>query len=288
MLPKISIELENYLGSRNNCIVCGNKEFSSWATDGYLEALKCNNCGMISVNPHYTEKGLDYFYDNYFQNRIQNQKLKELRKEMYEIDKKWISKFVNKGKILDIGCGGGEFLGVFGDNWEKCGIDLAKDALDHAANTYDINTYIGKIGEKDVGNDYDLVMMRGVVEHFRDPIIALKKSAEILKSGGYLYITATPAGDSFAFYVYREKWRLFTPLEHIHFFTVELLSKVLIEFELEYIDSHYFYSETPYADTENDYKQMLDDIKAKGTMSEDVSESASFPGSMLIAVWQKT
>ena len=74
----------------------------------------------------------------------------------------------------------------------------------------------------DVGGDYDLVMMRGTIEHFLDPIAVLKKCSEILKPGGILFITATPDGNSFAFNVYRHKWRLFTPYNHIHFLQYQM------------------------------------------------------------------
>jgi 2-polyprenyl-3-methyl-5-hydroxy-6-metoxy-1,4-benzoquinol methylase len=235
MLPEISNKLLAYLEIKNNCIVCDNNEFTSWAKEGYLEALKCKQCGMISVNPHFSEKGLDYFYNNYFENRLNFVDLKDKRKEMYLLDRDWINKYITAGKVLDIGCGGGEFLGTFSDQWEKCGIDLTDDALEHARIEYGISTYKGKIWETDVGYNYDLVMLRGVIEHFRDPITVLKKAVEVLKPGGYLYLTATPAGDSFAFYVYREKWHLFTPLEHIHFFTVELLTRVLTDMEMNFV-----------------------------------------------------
>ena len=42
-----------------------------------------------------------------------------------------------------------------------------------------ITTYQGKVWNKDVGSGYDLVMMRGTIEHFLDPITVLKKCSEI-------------------------------------------------------------------------------------------------------------
>jgi len=137
---------------------------------------------------------------------------------MYIEDEKWITNYIKKGKVLDVGCSDGSFLNFFDKKqWNKFGIDLTSDALE-VARRRGISTFQGKIWETDVGNDYDLLMMRGVVEHFKDPITALKKCVSVLKTGGLLYITATPNGDSFAFNVYRHKWKLFTPYEHIHFF----------------------------------------------------------------------
>jgi len=283
-------ELEQYIGEKQPCIVCKEAKFTQYAEEDYFQALKCDECGMISVNPHYTEEGLDKFYSSYYENRSVDNELSELRKIMYAEDRDWIHKFINKGKVLDIGCSDGSFLNFFDENlWDRHGIDLTDDAL-KIAKERGIETHQGKIWDTDVGDGYDLVMMRGVIEHFRDPALALKKCSEILKPGGVLFITATPAGNSFAFNVYRHKWKLFTPYEHIHFFTVDLLSKLLDDMNLELLARHYQYEETPYANHEKDFAQIIGDIekiKLSGGL-DDVGLSPPFPGSMLTAAWKKT
>jgi len=121
--------------------------------------------------------------------------------------------------VLDVGCSGGFFLSKFSpDCWERYGVEIASDAAEYARSNCGIPVQVGNIVELAFDERFDLVMLRGVIEHFRDPISVLNKCCHLLTPGGYLFITATPAGDSFAFEVYREKWQLFTPLEHIHFF----------------------------------------------------------------------
>ena len=58
MLPTTN-ELEKYLGELKPCIICTSKNLESWAKLDYLEANKCKDCGMISVNPHLNEEGLE-------------------------------------------------------------------------------------------------------------------------------------------------------------------------------------------------------------------------------------
>ena len=136
---------------------------------------------------------------------------------------------------------------------------------------------------------FDLLIMRGVIEHISDPIEYLKKSSELVKPGGFLFITATPAGDSFAFYVYREKWHLFTPPEHLHFFTTQLLTRKLKEFGFSLVDFHYQYEETPYANNSKDYRKIISDIELmKNGKHEQIESSSPFLGSMITGVWQKT
>ncbi len=272
------------------CIVCGGNDFTTWAKERYLEAKKCKNCGMISINPHFTDEGLDFFYQNYFENRQKNDLLGKQRNEMYSIDRDWVCNYVKEGTILDIGCSGGFFLNKFSkENFEREGIEIGQDAAIHAKENFNIKVYTGYITDFELPKQYDLVMMRGVIEHFRDPIKVLEKCSKITKKGGYLFITATPVGDAFAFEVYREKWRLFTPLEHIHFFTERLLTRVLSGMGFSYVAHHYQYAETPYADSDKDYRKIINDIILKDQdRNDEIDSSPPFPGSMITAIWKKT
>jgi 2-polyprenyl-3-methyl-5-hydroxy-6-metoxy-1,4-benzoquinol methylase len=282
-------ELKNYLGELRPCIICNGKNLESWAKLDYLEAKKCKDCGMISVNPHLNDEGLSKVYENYFSHRLDEKELFEKRKIMYKIDHDWITKFINHGKILDVGCSGGQFLNTFDPNkWERQGVEIDKDTAEFAKTQYDIPVNIGYFPEISFEEKFDLIVIRGVIEHFSDPISVLKKCAEVLKPNGFLFITATPVGNSFAFNVYREKWHLFTPLAHIHFFTVDLLSQVLKSFGLSLIDQHYQYEETPYANPENDFAKIQEDIVMISQGKQDkIKTSVTFSGSMMTAVWQK-
>jgi 2-polyprenyl-3-methyl-5-hydroxy-6-metoxy-1,4-benzoquinol methylase len=283
-------DLRQYIDKKHNCFVCGGNNFVSWAKEEYLEALFCKDCEMISVNPHFTEDGLDNFYSNYYKNRVASNKLAEQRKQMYIQDRNWILNYISEGNVLDIGCSGGDFLSTFSsDSWNKFGIDLTDDALKLAEKNHSIKTFKGKIWETDVGQDYDLVMMRGVIEHFKNPIPAMKKAVDILKPGGLIYITATPAGDAFAFNVYRNKWRLFTPLEHIHFFSAKHLNKLFKDFGAESLATHYPYQETPYANVFEDHERIIKDIVRINNFDSDnaLDYSQAFPGSMITGVWKK-
>jgi len=288
LLPT-SDELKKHLGELQSCVVCSGKNLESWAKLDYLEARKCEDCGMISVNPHLNEEGLAKLYENYFSYRLDDKNSFEKRKIMYPIDRDWISKFINKGKVLDVGSSGGQFLSTFDPKkWERYGVEIDKNAAEYAKKEYSIPVRVGYFPELDFQEKFDLVMMRGVIEHFSDPISVLKKCSEVLKPGGYLFITATPAGDSFAFYIYREKWHLFTPLDHLHFFSVDLISKVLNKLGLYLIDRHYQYEETPYANPKEDYAKIKKDILLLHSGKHDqIDISPSFPGSIMTAVWKK-
>ena len=288
MRPTVE-QLKKYLGIPKPCVICNSKKFETWAKLDYLEAKKCVDCGMISVNPHLNEEGLSLYYSGYLADRLDEKILSEQRKKTHELDRNWISHFIGSGKVLDVGCGGGQFLAKFDPKkWERSGVEIEKAAAEYAKRKYGIPVRVGYLPRLQFSEKFDLIMMRGVIEHLSNPIEVLKKCSELLKGGRYLFITATPAGNSFAFYIYREKWHLFTPLAHLHFFTVDLLSRKLAELGLSLVDHRYQYEETPYANPQEDYAKIKNDIVLSYLGKRDqITSSPPFPGSMLTAVWKK-
>lgn len=281
--------MQAYLEAERPCIVCGGQNLTLWAQERYLTAKKCADCGMISTNPYFSEEGLVAFYSQYLDNRFEQAELMAQRDKTYLIDRDWVSLFVQGGKVLDVGCSGGFFLSKFDPKiWDREGVEIAPDAAEMARTQFGIPVHIGNIIDLNLPDTYDLIMLRGVIEHFREPIQCLEKCASLLKPGGCLFLTATPAGDAFAFDVYREKWRLFTPLEHVHFFSVQLLNRVLEPMGLLPLTHHYQYEETPYANPPKDFAKIQADIALihQGRKNE-VGLSGPFPGSMISALWKK-
>lgn len=292
MIYEKSVDIKDYMDSKKPCVICGKSEFELWAKLDYYEALQCNNCKMISINPPPTEEGLSKFYSGYLSFRLNDANAKTLleqRKKSYQIDHNWITKFVDHGDVLDVGCGGGHFLSIFDSKkWNRFGIDIENKDVEYAKKEFDIDIKVGFFPEVSFERKFDLIIMRGVIEHIYDPIQYIQKSTEIIKPGGFLFITATPAGDSFAFYVYKEKWHLFTPPEHLHFFSVKILTKKLVELGFVLVDFHYQYEETPYANIEKDYEKVLSDIELiKQGKFDKIQSSPPFLGSMLTSVWKK-
>lgn len=278
------------LGPISSCIICKNKNFKKWATKDFYVARKCVKCGMISVNPRPSEKDLLQFYQCYYDKNKNAKKLWKQRQQTYLIDKNFVTRFVNHGKVLDIGCSGGQFLETFSSKkWQKYGVEVEKKPAQHAIEKFGIDVKIGDIAKLKFSKKFDLIMLRGVIEHFSNPIDVLKKSCDLLKSGCFLFITATPVGNSFAFDVFREKWSQFVPPLHLHFFTVPLLTKILKNYGLELFAEHYQYEETPYANPQKDFLEVKKAILLSNSKrAKQIKTSPPFPGSMMTAIWKKS
>ena len=103
----------------------------------------------------------------------------EQRSIQYKLDAKALLKFVDKGNILDIGCSGGYFLKNIPDNFKKYGTELDPIAFEIAKETLNIdkkNIHLGDVLNCSFDkNFFDVITMRGVIEHVPDPIETIKK-----------------------------------------------------------------------------------------------------------------
>jgi len=280
--------MKEYMSSEiRPCIVCGEKNFEVFAQKSYLVANRCKKCGMISTNPYFTEAGVKFLYSEYLSNRLTDGELEEKRKTMYDIDRDWVLNYIQYGSILDIGSSAGYFLSRFDPmNFVRHGIEFSDECRVKAKQLFNIPVRIGNVVDMDFNTTYDLIMLRGVIEHFIDPVSVIDKISKIINIGGYLYITATPNGQSFAFDVYREKWNLFS-VDHVHFFSVKHLNDIMKKYGFRLVSHHYQYEETPYANPEMDFKKIKKDISLIESGNKSlVNSSVPFLGSMITAVWK--
>ena len=282
-------DLEKYLGKNiAPCVVCGNKNFDIHSELEYLKGRKCKECGMISVNPYYTKEGIELLYSKYLSDRLLDKKKLQQREIMYDIDRDWVLRHITRGSVLDIGSSAGYFLSRFNaNNFKRLGVEISDDCRIEAKNKFNIPIIVGDFTKIEFDEAFDLITMRGVIEHFVDPVSVIEKTSEIISKGGLLYITATPNGAAFAFDVYRGKWNLFSP-DHVHHFSLQHLDNIMSRYSFKLIDYSYQYEETPYSNPYYDFNKIKKDICliAKG-FDDDVTESVPFPGSMITALWKK-
>lgn len=284
---------KKYHGFKRLCLICGEKSKKEhkehWATDEYFDAIKCKKCNMVFIDPSLNQDGLNAYYNDYIGNRFKQKQKFEDRKVQYEIDKSFIESHINKGNILDVGCNGGFFLNALSNDFNKFGIEIDPEAVRYAKEEFGINVFEGEIGKDDFENNFfDLIIFRGVIEHLLDPKLALDRSQSLLKKGGLLYFCATPNLDSFCADIYREKWKLFHPIEHINIFSVKTLHTLMGADKFSIIDERYDYLNTPYENQEDDYKKLTEDIllKDRGKWSE-VEKSPPFWGNMMSVIFGK-
>jgi len=275
------------------CIACGSKANSEWAKQGSYRAIKCNNCGLVWVNPHLNEEGLNKYYTGFInKRRLSNQKKMDQRSIQYKQDVEFIENYINRGKVLDVGCSGGFLLDSFSSDFEKYGIEVDKESVryakKHAFQNGKINIECNNIYNMTFCHEFDLVIMRGTIEHAPSPVSSIEKVSNILKKGGYFYIAATPNVECFSADFYRDKWSVFHPVQHLWYFSPYTLNLICERFGLRLISQYFPYINTPYENAYEDIKRIANDIKLKeDDMNNDLSVSPAFWGNIMNLVFVK-
>ncbi len=280
-----------YLGKSRKCLICNNdplgKKRVIWAKDKYFKAIKCHTCKLITVDPGLTPFGLKKYYQENMIRRISQKKKMRDRFIQYDLDKNFLEQFINKGKVLDVGCGGGIFLSRLNKKFDKYGIDLDESSIKFAKNKFNYNFKIESLeNDSFKKNTFDLIIFRGVIEHLYDPKKIILRARELLKNNGKFFFCATPNANSFCAELYRENWNLWHPIQHINLFTVETLHKLCGINKFKILGSDYPYLNTPYENFENDYKKLTTFIKNFGKKKTKL-KSPPFWGNMLTLILEK-
>ncbi|UCF63104.1 MAG: class I SAM-dependent methyltransferase [bacterium] len=106
--------------------------------------------------------------------------------------------------VLEIGCGEAGLMNVFnemgirtvGVELEPSRVEIARQKNPH------LNIQVGDITDPKIvnslGSEFDLIIMRDVIEHVPDRETALAHLYQLLRESGYLYVTFPPRFSGFA------------------------------------------------------------------------------------------
>ena len=179
-----------------NCNLCGGNNFKVLRSviisplGGKSELVKCNECGLVYINPRYDEEEEKRFYaSEYFENgRIES--WREERAKIFKHGLNIIEARKKNGRLLDIGCGMGMFLKIAKDNgWNVFGIDISKSAIEYARRIFDLEITESTLKDANFSGGYfDVVTAWNTIDQLNDPLNELKEIYRILKKDGILAI----------------------------------------------------------------------------------------------------
>ena len=204
-----------------NCNLCNENKYETVSSIGQFglpaHVVVCRTCGLTYLNPRWTkQRYLDFYvneYDNYYRPNINTAlietgepilaRLKSLKSADPEFS------FSEPKKILDIGSGAGANLNFFKRIYPDSELS-AIEPSDNAVRILQKNQV--EILSRDIDSNwqeqrksqFDLIIMRHVLEHFSNPVETLTKVRESLSENGVLYIgvpnNMKPKGDLEAFW----------------------------------------------------------------------------------------
>lgn len=168
-----------------------------------------------------------------------NKRFDPSRLEPLNVDRLSTSLISDKSKVLEIGCATG-FMGEYLMKKKKCevvGVDLGHEEAKEARKRL-TSVVEGDIEKEDtlkkIKGKYDVVFASALIEHLKDPNLAVKKWKKFLKKNGFLIVT-TPNIAHWSMrasllsgrFDYQEYGILDNT--HLHFFTTDTFKKLFIE-----------------------------------------------------------
>src|SRR4029453_3695829 len=84
----------------------------------------------------------------------------------------------------------------------------------------------------------DVVVMWDTIEHLPRPDLTIAKVGQVLRPGGFLFLTTGDIGSRLA-RLRRERWGLFHPPTHLHYFSRVTIARLLETSGLQMVKTKY-------------------------------------------------
>jgi len=239
------------------CKICGGKSFNflfkqrdkNLNFSDKFSLYKCKNCRIIFLNPQPTDKELEKYYPKekyYSLGKIEKNSFKtKLKLKLYKIyfnkNKNFLKKIlysplkykvrgavIQKGKkLLDIGCGSGQFL----YEMKQFGMDIygvePSDFDEKIAKEKKLNILKSDLIKANYpSNFFDIITINHVLEHTNDPLKTIKEIYRILKKRGTLII-GVPNSNALAYSLFKKNWYQLDVPRHLFNFSDKNLKELL-------------------------------------------------------------
>ncbi len=234
--------MEKYI----NCPICNSvklkKKFEISYPNEQFNIFQCLSCKVQFVAEKLSPSYIEDFYrkpensqdQTYTDGNVDNLDY------YYNILKKHIEqKFLNKGKILDIGCSSGYFLDVM-DGWDRYGVEISKQYADITKSKYKDKIFIGSFSDYTQNeNFFDVITLQDCLDHMLNPVEVIKKCKYLLKPKGLLVVKVHNMDCLYA-KLAGKYFYAFIPPTHLFYFNKKSLSVLFNKTGFKVISFNYF------------------------------------------------
>lgn len=235
----------------NTCPWCGKQTNHSYlqVRDYFLsqekfEIMECDACGLLFTVPRPDPDVIGKYYqsDEYYSHQ-QNKKgfIPRLYEAVKSVNLQYKAKLaidgLASGRLLDIGCGVGDFLvQVQKKGWNVMGIEPSVDAKQIAHQRLGWCPLDPSESSTLPDCSFDVITMWHVLEHVDDLKTQLSELNRLLKPGGLLII-ALPNFQSFDCQYYKDKWAAWDVPRHLNHFSLATIRSIVTTNGMKFVDS---------------------------------------------------
>jgi len=178
------------------CPLCESAAIGSYDHDYQgRQVARCRRCGLLFMNPQFTDQYLQTYYSQYFHDGDRGLPIADpddsSRRTAAKTDLfRFLDRYTKPGRFLSIGCSDGiELLLAERFGWQPEGYDVDEEYMSALRRELDYPIYSGDFLELALpANHYDCAVMDQVLEHPKNPQDYLKEVHRILRPGGVLMI----------------------------------------------------------------------------------------------------
>jgi SAM-dependent methyltransferase len=228
------------------CPLCGSSNHKTlyekvkdrhYKINGEFTIEKCNECSLVFLNPMPDDSVLVNLYPEDF---YSYQEFIGKSNQIKEFLKKFLLPgtgtkdpiFDTPGKILDIGCGSGQFLSKMRDQgWQTYGVEVSNDAATLGKTSAGLDIFAGSLLEANFpSNNFDYIRSNHSFEHIYNPNETMEEIHRILKPGGKLLI-GVPNINSLNADLFKQYWWYLGAPVHTFNYSVKSLTEMLEKHE---------------------------------------------------------
>lgn len=230
------------------CPSCKHPQFNNFKickdhsiTQESFALVKCSKCQLVFTNPRPAEEFISRYYesDDYISHTNDGNSLVNI---LYKLARwytlrgklRTIKRFASKKRILDYGCGTGNFLRfMHSRGWDTVGFEPNTHAREIALKS--VSNVLSTKKELKALDKFNVITLWHVLEHIHELRDMLKFLRKRLCADGYMFI-AVPNINSYDCSHYQEYWAGYDVPRHLYHFSQDSLSRLAKSCKLDIVD----------------------------------------------------
>jgi len=200
--------------------------------------FRCRACGFGWTSPPLPETEIAQHYpaaylgdtartlDDFFSGKLARSRAWKGETEKTRL----VERCIRSGRILDVGCGDGKFLWALdSERWDRTGVDLSSATLALVRSRMPgLQLVTGDLRCDELrAEQFDVITFWHVFEHLPNPAENLRRAQNLLKPGGWIFISL-PRLDSLQALLFKQYWYPFDDVpRHLYHFSRKSLELLM-------------------------------------------------------------